>query len=149
MGVRNLEQAEIERLLGEERVVRIAFTAAGEQHLVPVFFVWHEGALHGVTTAGLKTRLGAENPAVAFQIDSSARTGVWEWESVTGRGRFELVQDPELSRVFVPHLQAKLADAPDWAVFSKPDLPALLPSTGLLPWRIVPASLSGRKRIAG
>jgi alkanesulfonate monooxygenase SsuD/methylene tetrahydromethanopterin reductase-like flavin-dependent oxidoreductase (luciferase family)/nitroimidazol reductase NimA-like FMN-containing flavoprotein (pyridoxamine 5'-phosphate oxidase superfamily) len=148
MGVRSLEQAEIERVLDEERVVRIAFDAAGERYVVPVFFVWYEAALHGVTTAGRKTRLGGENGAVAFQVDSSARTGVWEWFSVSGEGQFELLRDQALTEAFVPRLQKKLADAPPWAVFSKPNLLELLPSTGLHPWRIRPTRLSGRERSA-
>lgn len=149
MGVRSLEPSEIERVLREERVVSIAFSAPGEQHLVPVFFVWHESALYGVTTAGLKTRLAAESSTVAFQVDSSSRTGVWEWESVSGLGTFELVQDHGVIQTFVPRLQEKLADAPAWAIFSRPNLVEILPSTGLLPWRITPTRLSGRQRSAG
>jgi nitroimidazol reductase NimA-like FMN-containing flavoprotein (pyridoxamine 5'-phosphate oxidase superfamily) len=149
MGVRGLEQSEIERVLREERVVRVAFSAPGEHHLVPVFFVWHEHALHGVTTAGLKTRLGAENSTVAFQVDSSAHTRVWEWDSVSGGGTFELLQDQGVIQTFIPLLQKKLTDAPPWAVFSRPDLVEILPSTGLLPWRIIPSRLAGRQRSAG
>ena len=62
MGFRDFDQAEIERVLGEERVIRIAFAADGELYVAPVFYVWHEGALCGLTTPGRKTELAAANP---------------------------------------------------------------------------------------
>lgn len=63
MGFRDLDPVEIELVLEKERVIRIAFSANGEQFLVPVFNTWFEGALCGMTTPGRKTRPGEGNPA--------------------------------------------------------------------------------------
>src|SRR5690349_10251358 len=71
MGFQDLTREEIELVLDKERVIRIAFSANGESFVVPVFYVWHEGALCGLTTPGRKTRLGEANAEVAFQIDST------------------------------------------------------------------------------
>ncbi|OAI42719.1 hypothetical protein AYO38_11280 [bacterium SCGC AG-212-C10] len=141
MGFRDFDQAEIEATLARERVVRIAFSGAGEQYLVPVFFAWHEGALWGLTTPGRKTQLAKANPAVAFQVDSSATTGPWEWSSVTGEGTFEFIEDPAAVGAFAPLLQARLADAPEWAQKALFERFARL---GRVPFRITPTALFGR-----
>ena len=68
MGFREFDGAEVEACLERERVIRIAFAAEGEMYVVPVFYVWHGGALCGLTTPGRKTRMAEADPAVAFHI---------------------------------------------------------------------------------
>jgi hypothetical protein len=141
MGFQDLTPQEIELVLSKERVIRIAFSAEGEQFLVPVFFVYHEGALCGLTTPGRKTRLGEANPDVAFQVDSTFETGPWEWASVSGQGEFSRVANPTDFGPFAAALQAKLTDAPKWAADMLQDRFARL---GLYAWRIQPSVVSGR-----
>jgi nitroimidazol reductase NimA-like FMN-containing flavoprotein (pyridoxamine 5'-phosphate oxidase superfamily) len=141
MGFRDFDAAEIERCLERERVVRIAFAGDGEMYLVPVFFIWHEGALCGLTTPGRKTRLAEANPRVAFQVDSSATTGPWEWSSVSGEGRWEVVASPAGFGPFAARLGAKLADSPEWAARL---LQERFATYGMVAWRIVPSHMSGR-----
>lgn len=141
MGFRDFGQDEIEATLGRERVVRLAFFAGDERYIVPVFYVWHEGALYGLTTPGRKTQLAERDGRIAFQVDSSATTGPWEWTSVTGEGRFEVVTSDAEVAAFAAKLQAKLADAPAWAQRALFERFAKL---GRVPFRIVPERMSGR-----
>ena len=141
MGFQDLTPQEIELVLSKERVIRIGFSADGEQFLVPVFYVFHDGALCGLTTPGRKTRLAEANADVAFQIDSTFETGPWEWASVSGQGIFGRVADPAEFGEFAARLSAKLADAPKWAADMLQDRFARL---GIYAWRIEPKVISGR-----
>ncbi len=141
MGFQDLTPGEVELVLVKERVVRIAFSAGGEQFLVPVFYTWFEGALCGLTTPGRKTRLGEANPDVAFQVDSTYVTGPWEWASVSGQGVFARVADPAEFGPFAARLRASLADSPEWAATM---LQERFSKLGLYAWRITPSALSGR-----
>ena len=141
MGFRDFETDEIAATLERERVIRIAFSHEGELYLVPVFYVWHEGALCGLTTPGRKTRLGQANPAVAFQVDSSATIGPWEWSSVSGQGTWEEVPNPAEFGPFAMRLREKLADSPEWAAQL---LQQRFAKFGIVAWRIRPTAMSGR-----
>ena len=146
MGFREFDQPEIERVLNEERVVRIAFTATGELYIVPVFYVWHEGSLCGLTTPGRKTAMAAAAPQVAFQVDSTAATGHFTWSSVSGEGEWSVVKDPAEFGPFALAMRQKLSDAPEWA--SK-ELNARFAEKGMVPFRIRPTRLSGRGHAEG
>jgi uncharacterized protein len=141
MAHRDLSQTEIEQLLESERVVRVALDAGGERYVVPVGYVWLDGALCFVSMEGRKTRMAAANPEVAFQVDTSARTGVFEWSSVIGEGRVESVTTPgEIERIR-PALFGRFPDIPDWmsTEYEKRG------REGLLHWlRIRPTRMSGR-----
>jgi nitroimidazol reductase NimA-like FMN-containing flavoprotein (pyridoxamine 5'-phosphate oxidase superfamily) len=144
MAHRDLSQNETEQLLASERVVRIALEAGGERYVVPVGYVWLDGALCFVSMDGRKTRMAAANPEVAFQVDTSARTGVFEWLSVIGEGCVEPVTAPaEIERIR-PALFGRFPDIPDWmsTEYEKRG------REGLLHWfRIRPTRMTGR--IAG
>ncbi len=141
MGFREFKQDEIEQALDTERVVRLGFTSAGEAYVVPLFYVWLDGALCGMTTPGRKTSLAGANPHVAFQVDSVESTGPWEWRSVSGEGEWEVVTDPgEISQI-VGRVQRKLRDAPAWA---PSQLQARFVEQGMVTWRIRPTRVSGR-----
>jgi uncharacterized protein len=146
MGFRDFDDDQIHACLERERVIRIAFSHDGELYLVPVFYTWHEGALCGLTTPGRKTRLGAANPNVAFQIDSTAETGPWAWSSVTGQGTWEEVPNPVEFGPFALRLRDKLADSPEWAAQL---LQERFAKFGMIAWRIRPTSMSGRAHEQG
>ncbi len=141
MGFQDLTPDEIELVLQKERVIRIAFSADGEQFLVPVFYTWYQGALCGLTTPGRKTRMAETNPNVAFQIDSTFVTGPWEWASVSGQGLFSPVPDPREFGPFAAQLRESLSDSPDWAAKL---LQERFAKFGMYAWRITPAEMSGR-----
>ncbi len=141
MAHRDLSQTEIEQLLASERVLRLALHAAGEHYLVPLGYVWLDGFIWVVSTEGRKTRLAAMNPDVAFQVDTSARTGVFEWRSVTGEGSIQAVTDAaEIERIR-PALFGRFPDMPEWMAVEY----ERRGRHGLLRWfRIKPARMSGR-----
>lgn len=141
MGFQDLTPQEIELVLEKERVVRVAFSADGEQFLVPVFFVFDDGDLCGLTTPGRKTRLAEANPLVAFQVDSTYVTGPWEWASVSGQGTFSRVADPKVFGPFAARLRAKLDDSPEWAATM---LQERFERLGIYAWRITISEISGR-----
>ena len=114
MAFKTLSQNEVDRLLSEERVVRIAFEANGERYLVPLGFVFHRGALYAMTTFGRKTQMAATNPEVSFQVDTAARTGLFSWHSVSGEGTFEIVTDAKEIEAVATLLVAQFPDMPDW-----------------------------------
>jgi nitroimidazol reductase NimA-like FMN-containing flavoprotein (pyridoxamine 5'-phosphate oxidase superfamily) len=100
--------------LASERIVRVAFDAEGERYLIPLGYVWSEGAICCLTTEGRKTRIAAINPRVAFQVDDSSRGGPFEWKSVTGEGMFEIAGDALAAARLLPALYARFPDTPMW-----------------------------------
>ncbi|WP_322796373.1 pyridoxamine 5'-phosphate oxidase family protein [Tepidiforma sp.] len=141
MGTRALLPNEIELVLAKERVVRVAFFAEGEHFVVPLFYTWAGGVLCGLTTPGRKLELARRNPRVAFQVDSTATTGPWEWASVSGWGTWEEVDDPFELAPLAGEFAARLADAPAWAAQA---LEARFAERGMVGWRLAPAELGGR-----
>jgi nitroimidazol reductase NimA-like FMN-containing flavoprotein (pyridoxamine 5'-phosphate oxidase superfamily) len=79
------------RVLISEQLVRVAFCDQESLYLILLGYVWIRSAFYGVADTGRKTEIAKRNPAVAFQVDTAMQTGLWEWESVTGEGDFELV----------------------------------------------------------
>ncbi len=111
---RHLDQAEIERVLSEERVVRVAFATGPDLYLIAFGYVWFEGALCGMTTRGRKTRLAEAAPQVAFQVDTSATTGSFVWQSVTGQGVFEFSGERDHIAQMGQLIDEKVTDFPPW-----------------------------------
>lgn len=145
MGFKDLDQNGIEAVLQSQRVIRVAFDDGAERYILPLFFLWHEKALYGLTTPGRKTRMAEKSGRVGFQIDTSTETGPFEWQSVTGEGTWEAVKD-ESEMAFVPLLQAKLADSPPWA---RELLMQRFETLGRVAWRIRPATIGGRAHFPG
>jgi len=113
-------------------------------YLIPLGYVWRLSALYGVTEPGRKTRLAAASPRVAFQVDTAVRTGLFEWESVTGSGSFEMVDDEDEKRAALEELLALAADAPPWW---RDEQGPRMASGHLLVWRIRPDRMTGARYI--
>ena len=141
MPMRALTVVEIEATLASQRVVRVGFHGAGGPYLVPVGYVWFEGALWIATAHGRKTELAAANPTVSFQIDDERDAGFYGWSSVTGAGTWESVTDPETLARVQPHQLARFADGPDWWMEEQMHK-AIAGELGV--YRIVPTELGGR-----
>ncbi len=110
--VGRLSDAEIERLLHEQTVGRLGCSAHGRTYVVPVSYVYDEGAIYGHTHDGLKLQMIRQNPDVCFEVDSIA--GVSSWRSVVLRGRFEILERDAAARAmrcFIGRLQPHLAEA--------------------------------------
>ena len=136
-----LGREEIERVLTEQRTVRVGFAAGEERYLIPIGYVWLDGCLCGFTSRGRKTRLAQADPRVSFQVDTSATTGHFTWSSVTGAGTFEVIEERAyIEKLFL--MAPRWADVPDWLN----DYVAKLFAAGqMVAWRIRPSSITGVK----
>jgi nitroimidazol reductase NimA-like FMN-containing flavoprotein (pyridoxamine 5'-phosphate oxidase superfamily) len=141
MGTRALTPDEVLLVLEKERVIRVAFFGQDGHFLVPMFYAWRDGAFCGLTTPGRKMAMARANDRVAFQVDSTATTGPWEWASVSGHGRWVEVADPLEFGEFAGLFYRRLADAPAWALAA---LEARFGERGVVGWRLEPEELSGR-----
>jgi len=127
-------------ILAGETLVRVAFHDGGAPYLIPLGYVWLDSALFGVADPGRKTRMAASTPTVAFQVDTSAETGVFEWESATGEGTFQVVVDEAEKRQALAALQPVIAEAPGWW---RREQATRMAQGALLVWKITPIRLSG------
>jgi nitroimidazol reductase NimA-like FMN-containing flavoprotein (pyridoxamine 5'-phosphate oxidase superfamily) len=130
----------MERLLAGERIVRVAFAAPGETYILPLGYLWHDGAFYLLTARGRKTRLAAINPRVGFQVDDSATAGVWGWRSVTGEGQWEAVAGAAEAALLLPRLFARFPETPT-AVWRRVATSLVRGDTLLV--RIRPLAMSG------
>jgi len=112
---RQLDDSEIEELLRRERIVRVAFAADDRLYLLPLGYVWFDGALHLMTTRGQKTAMASSNPHVAFQIDDSPSAGLLGWSSVTGEGEWEIITDRTLQTTIGDALLDRFPELREWA----------------------------------
>jgi nitroimidazol reductase NimA-like FMN-containing flavoprotein (pyridoxamine 5'-phosphate oxidase superfamily) len=141
MPMRPLSPEAIDATLVAQRIVRVGFTGPDGPYLVPVGYVWFEGALWIATTVGRKTAMGAANPTVSFQVDDEREAGFYGWSSVTGTGTWESVTDPELLARVQPHQLGRFADGPPWWVEEQV---AKMMAGELGIYRIVPTEMGGR-----
>jgi len=127
-------------ILANEQLVRVSFRDGDYQYLIPLGYVWHNAALYGVTERGRKLTMAEANPTVAFQVDTSGRTGMWEWGSVTGDGEFHVVSDPQERETALEALMPIVGQAPDW--WHHEQGPRLAAGE-LVVWKLEPTHISG------
>ena len=139
-----MSEAEATRLLEACELLRVAFNDGASTYLIPLGCVWCDGALYGVMDPGRKTEIAVEHPTVAFQTDTARQTGLFEWESVTGHGEFEIVTDSEEVGRAMAKLASFVATAPDW--WKREQAPKMADGQ-LLTWRIRPTAMSGVRYI--
>jgi nitroimidazol reductase NimA-like FMN-containing flavoprotein (pyridoxamine 5'-phosphate oxidase superfamily) len=85
--IRFLAIEEIERVLRAEAVGRLACAAYGRPYVVPVSYVYRDGAIYGHAAEGLKVHMMRANPSVCFEVDHIEDLA--NWHSVVGWGRYE------------------------------------------------------------
>ncbi len=141
MAQRELTADEIERLLKSERVVRVAFSSEDRLYLLPLGYVWLDGALQLMTSPGQKTEMATANGRVAFQIDDSAERGMKAWSSITGEGEWELVTSKAAQVTMGAALIARFPELLSW---SNRETAKKAAAGELLFARIRPIWMSGR-----
>ncbi len=144
------ERSEIDAILHEAEVCRLAFAADGEPHLVPVSFGYDGESLYFHTAKdGQKLRCIAANNRVCFEVErgvelvtDSEKACEWSFrfESVVGFGRVHELTAPEDKdaglQAIMEHYSGRR-----WE-FS----PAIFARTRV--WRIEISSLSGKRAAA-
>jgi nitroimidazol reductase NimA-like FMN-containing flavoprotein (pyridoxamine 5'-phosphate oxidase superfamily) len=123
----------------------VAFRDHASLYLIPLGYVWLRSALFGVADVGRKTEIAERNPRVAFQVDTSMQTGLWEWRSVTGEGTFELVDGAQKGET-LSALQPVIAAAPDW--WRREQGPRMA-AGALVVWRLNPTQFAGCRYAPG
>lgn len=140
MPQRMLNQEQALEVLAGEMLVRVGFCDEGCPYVIPFGYVYLERALYGITPKGRKTRIVEQNPQVGFQVDSSARSGPWEWKSVTGQGQFELVESKEELGKALAALEPLISNAPNWW---QEEIRPLVAAGAVLVWKITPSRVDG------
>jgi uncharacterized protein len=135
-----MSEDDIVSLLEACELLRVAFHDGAATYLIPLGCVWCDGALYGVTDPGRKTEIAADQPHVAFQTDTSRQTGLFEWDSVTGHGEFEIVTDRGEVGMAMAKLQPFVATAPGWW---KAEQAPRMAAGQVIVWRIRPTSTTG------
>lgn len=88
--IRELDQRDIGSILARNTVGRLAFAREEEIDIIPIQYVFRDGAIYGRTAMGGK--LNAVNPpgmTVAFEVDEIQ--SAHNWRSVLAHGTFSLV----------------------------------------------------------
>ena len=88
-----LNESQIENLLKEQVIGRIACQAQGEIYIVPVNYVYRNDYIYGHSAEGKKIRMMRENPNVCFEVDNIQT--VFRWQSVIVNGTYEEIIDIE------------------------------------------------------
>jgi|SRR4030095_1079144 len=93
-----LNDQEINNLLFEQNVGRIACYADGQLYLVPITYVFDSNFIIGHTNEGTKVRLMRKNPEVCFEVDRM--DDIFNWQSVIVRGLYEELKGDEAAKAF-------------------------------------------------
>ena len=94
--IRSLADDEIERVLRAEVVGRIGCHAAGRTYVVPVSYVYADGAVYAHSGGGLKIQMMRQNPEVCFEVDQVE--DLVNWTSAICWGTYEELTGAEAQR---------------------------------------------------
>ncbi|HEX8967328.1 MAG TPA: pyridoxamine 5'-phosphate oxidase family protein [Chloroflexota bacterium] len=94
--IRALAPEEIERVLRAEVVGRIGCHAEGRTYVVPVAYVYDEGAIYAHSRDGMKVHMMRQNPAVCFEVDHVE--DLLNWDSAICWGTFQELDGAEAER---------------------------------------------------
>jgi uncharacterized protein len=141
MAQRELTGDEIDALLRSQRIVRIAFSGGNRMYVLPLGYLWTDGALHLMTSAGQKTAMADANARVAFQIDDAAETGMLGWSSITGEGEWEVITAKAAQMKVGAALIARFPELLSW---SNREAAKKATSGALIFARIKPLWMTGR-----
>ncbi len=98
------DRAEIEAILREAQVCRIALAENGEPYIVPMSFGYEEGAIYlHSSPEGQKITMIRNNPRCCFEVDQcdgivkgkTACSWGMRYQSVIGFGRATILTDPK------------------------------------------------------
>src|SRR6195952_2636408 len=86
-----LSELEIETLLKQQVIGRIACHADDTTYIVPINYVYNGTCIYGHSSIGKKIEMMRKNPEVCFEVDDIK--SVFRWQSVIAWGRFEEITD--------------------------------------------------------
>jgi len=86
-----LTKEEMQTLLKEQLIGRMACYGDGQLYLVPVSYAYHEQYIYVRSLEGLKIDIMRRNPDVCFEVDNVSDMA--NWRSVVVWGRFEELEN--------------------------------------------------------
>ncbi len=108
-----LNENQMDGLLKQQAVGRIACHALGITYVVPVNYFYDGTYIYGHSSIGQKIEMMRRNPEVCFEVDDIK--SIFRWQSVIAWGRFEEITDPEAKQRVMQgliHRIMPLADNP-------------------------------------
>lgn len=109
----NLNEEQINNLLGSAFFGHLGCHADNTTYVVPLSFVYHDDYIICHTGEGLKVDMMRKNPRVCFQVEKINNSG--NWQSVIVQGIFEEVYEEkekkELIRIFLERFLPKISEA--------------------------------------
>lgn len=88
-----LSETQIEQLLKNQVIGRIACQSRGALFLVPVNYVYKDGYIYSHSKVGKKILMMRENPSVCFEAEHIE--SVFRWQTVIATGTYEEITDME------------------------------------------------------
>ncbi|HVZ22951.1 MAG TPA: pyridoxamine 5'-phosphate oxidase family protein [Vicinamibacterales bacterium] len=139
-----LSEQEIDRLLHDRTLGHLGCSANGRPYVIPLSYVYEDGAIYGHTAEGLKLQIVRQNPEVCFQVEAIESPS--SWRSAVVWGRFEILRGEAgatAMRRFLARLHPTLGHGPGAAEAGLEQLVALSLARGVA-YRIVIHERSGR-----
>ena len=87
--IRGLSTLQSEFVLSRNHIGQLSFIVRGQPELLPLHYVYADGAIISRTTYGPKCAAWAERPHVAFGVEEI--DGLFDWRSVIVRGRIRIL----------------------------------------------------------
>jgi len=91
-----LQQHEIEELLGSQCVGRIGCHANNTTYIVPISYAYDGSSIYCRADEGMKLAMMRKNPQVCFEVDQF--NDMANWKSVIAWGTYEEINDKQLRR---------------------------------------------------
>ncbi|RZA01679.1 MAG: pyridoxamine 5'-phosphate oxidase family protein [Sphingobacteriaceae bacterium] len=86
-----LNEVQIESLLKQQVIGRLACHADGTTYIVPINYVYDGANIYSHSAEGKKIEMMRKNPEVCFEVDEIEN--VFKWKSAIAWGRFEEITD--------------------------------------------------------
>jgi uncharacterized protein len=111
MEINDMTEQECRAALAAASFGRIGYSLADQPYIVPVYFVYENGFVYVLGTAGQKIEWMRRNPRVCFQVDDiSSET---RWISVIALGRYQELREPQFTEERA-HARKLLKQRPRW-----------------------------------
>ena len=94
-----LTDADVEKVLEEERIGRIGCSLDGEAYVVPMTYAYEGGSIYCHSLDGKKIAMMRANPRVCFEVDRTH--GLRDWESVIAHGTYEELSGEDAERAML------------------------------------------------
>ncbi|WP_343033016.1 pyridoxamine 5'-phosphate oxidase family protein [Chelativorans xinjiangense] len=111
MIIRSLTEAECAKLLGKNRLGRLACASEGQPYVVPIYYAYGDHSLYAFSLPGRKIDFMRANPLVSILVEAKQAYG---WRSVVADGRYEDLPDEIGHKRERDHAWLLLSKHADW-----------------------------------